>query len=148
MNEDCYIRRLNRNALYIPRAPLNWAVGTVPRLSSCLVRPTPINLVHDPFCPSDRIGYGADRSRNLRLTSIRSKFPRCENAGRNQEHALASLIHEAQSSTFALYSPALRRRFEAPAGSYFSGQLREDRIGTGVIQRHEIICAAAEGNLT
>src|SRR5207244_12384794 len=38
-------------------------------------RPTPINLPHDPFCPSDRIGYGTDRGRNLCLTAVLSKPP-------------------------------------------------------------------------
>src|SRR6266699_4958250 len=70
LNEDCYIRRLKRDALHIPRATPSIGLSNFPRLSSYLVRPVPINLLHDPLCPSDRIGYGADRSRNLRLTAV------------------------------------------------------------------------------
>ena len=39
-------------------------------------------------------------------------------------------------------------RFEAPAGSYFSGQLREDRIGTGVIQRDHLRSSRRQLDMT
>jgi hypothetical protein len=37
--------------------------------------PATLNLLHDPLCPPDRIGYGANRGRNLRLTAVLSKLP-------------------------------------------------------------------------
>src|SRR6266550_6222534 len=69
--------------------------------------PTPINLIHDSLCPSDRIGYGTDRGRNLCLTAIRSKLPCSQNAGGTQQNALASLIHEGSLavSLFCLPHP-------------------------------------------
>jgi len=46
------------------------------------VRPTHVNLIHDLFCPPDRIRYSADRGRHARSSVVLSKPSRSKNAGR------------------------------------------------------------------
>ena len=53
--------------------------------------PTAINLLHDPLCPLDRVINGADRCWDSRCSFVLREFPRCKDAGRNQQNALASL---------------------------------------------------------
>src|SRR5208282_3316601 len=54
---------------------------------------TSINLLHDPLCPAHRIGNSAHRGGNSRSTVVLSQFSGCEDAGGDQQHALATLIH-------------------------------------------------------
>src|SRR5438477_4585751 len=78
-------------------------------------RPAPINLLHDPLCPLDRVINGADRCRDSRSSFVLSKFPRCENTGGNQEHALAP----SSTDGILALSPCIRHeriRFLVPAG--------------------------------
>ena len=63
---------------------------------------TPINLIHYPFCPPDRIGDGAHRGRNPCSTVVLSKLSRREDASGDQQHALATLVH-LRSLAVSLY---------------------------------------------
>jgi hypothetical protein len=54
---------------------------------------TPINLLHYPFRPPDRIGNGAYRGRNLCSAVILRQLPCREDAGGDQQHALAAFLH-------------------------------------------------------
>jgi hypothetical protein len=53
----------------------------------------PINLLHDPLCPADSIRYGSYGSRNPRSAVVLRQFSSRENAGGDQQHALATLVH-------------------------------------------------------
>jgi len=64
----------------------------------------PINFFHYPFCPPDGIGNGAHRGRNPRPAVILRQLACREDAGGDQQHALATLIHSDQTSIFAFYS--------------------------------------------
>jgi len=70
-------------------------------------RPPPINLLHESLCPSDRIGYGSYRGRNPCSTVVLRQFPSREDARRDQQNALATLIHEGSLAQFAFCSPKL-----------------------------------------
>jgi hypothetical protein len=52
-----------------------------------------INFLHDSFCPSDRIGDGAHRGRNPRSAVVLRELSCREDAGGDQQHALATLVH-------------------------------------------------------
>src|SRR6266849_9886139 len=74
-------------------------------MARCIRGPTSVNLIHDPLSPANRVRYGADRCRNSRSTIVMSELAGRKNACRNQQNALASLIHARTLSSFAIYSP-------------------------------------------
>jgi len=76
------------------------------RLLRGFCRVTPINLLHDPLSPADRIGNGAHRGWNPCPTVVLSQLPRSKNAGCNQQDPLSAFVH---SGSLAL-SPCIRHR--------------------------------------
>ena len=54
------------------------------RLLRGFCRVTPVNLLHQSLCPSDRIGDGAHRGRNPRSTVVLSQLTRSKDAGGDQ----------------------------------------------------------------
>jgi len=69
---------------------------------------TPINLLHDPLSPTHGIRYGSYSGRNPRSAVVLRQLSCCENAGGDQQHALATLVH---FGSLAL-SPYVRYSFE------------------------------------
>ena len=67
---------------------------------------TPINLIHDLLSPADRIGDGAHRGRNPCSAVVLRELSCREDAGGDQQHALATLVH---LGSLAL-SPCIRHR--------------------------------------
>ena len=67
-------------------------------------RMPPINLFHYPLCPPDRIRYGSYGCRNPRPAIVLCQLSSGEDAGGDQEHALATFIHIDQRSIFAFSS--------------------------------------------
>ncbi len=65
---------------------------------------TPINFLHDPLCPADRIRDCGDRGRNPRSTVELREFTCCEDARGNEQNTLAPLIHAQQITIFAFSS--------------------------------------------
>jgi hypothetical protein len=63
-----------------------------------------VDLIHYLFCPPDSIGNGADRGWNPRSTFIQRQLSSREDAGGDQEHALATFVH---SGSLAV-SPCVR----------------------------------------
>jgi hypothetical protein len=75
-----------------------------------LCRMSPINLFHYPLCPPDTVRDGAHRRRNPRSAVVLRQLACREDAGGDQEHALATFIHPRKDTTiFALSSPVARR---------------------------------------
>src|SRR5690242_18962764 len=68
-------------------------------------RVPPINFLHVPFCPADRIGDGSYSSRDACPAIVLREPTRCEDAGGDQQHALATLVHNDQVIIFAFCSP-------------------------------------------
>jgi hypothetical protein len=59
---------------------------------------TSINLLHDPLCPAHRVGNGANRGRDTRSAVILRQFACREDAGGDQQHALATFVHRGMIS--------------------------------------------------
>jgi hypothetical protein len=57
-------------------------------------RPTPINLSQDFLSPPHPIGYGGHGRRNSFSAVVLCQLPCCQNRRSNQQHALATFIHE------------------------------------------------------
>lgn len=74
--------------------------------AGAIYRVTAINLLHDPFRPSDGIGNGCHSCRHPCSTVVLSEFPSREDARGNQKHALATFVH---LGSLAL-SPYIRHR--------------------------------------
>jgi len=62
-------------------------------LATGLYSPPPINFLHDPFCPPDGIGNGAHRGGHACSAIVLGEFPSREDAGGDQQHALATFVH-------------------------------------------------------
>lgn len=54
---------------------------------------TSINLLHDAFCPADRVGNGCHGSRHPCSAVVLRELPCREDAGCYQQHALAPFVH-------------------------------------------------------
>ena len=85
---------------------------------------TPINLLHYPFCPPDTVGNGAHRGRNPRSTVVLRQLAGREDAGGDQQHALATLVHQSSLafSPFVRHSAAGRADARARTGGVCDGR--------------------------
>ena len=104
-------------------SPLHlWKTPQLSRLSTHLRshklrRVTPINLLHDPLCPPDSICNGTHRGWNPCSAVVLRQFSRRKNAGSDQQHALATFVHEISVA----YSPFVRyNRFSREASFAYS----------------------------
>ena len=61
-----------------------------------------INLFHDPLCPPHGVGNGAYCGRNPCSAVVLRELPCREDAGGDQQHALATLVH-VRSLAVSLY---------------------------------------------
>ena len=58
-----------------------------------LHRVTLVDLLHYPFRPPNRVGDGTHRRRNSRPTVVLRQLAGREDAGGDQQHALATFVH-------------------------------------------------------
>jgi hypothetical protein len=67
--------------------------GLLPCLA--LLRPPPINLLHDLFSPANRVGNCSDGCRNPLSAIVLRQLPRRQNCRHDSKHALSTFIHRA-----------------------------------------------------
>jgi len=77
-------------------------ISTCPRLLRWLLRMTSVDLFHDPLCPAHAVCYGSYRSRDACSAVVLRELSCREDAGGDQQHALATLVHNDQVSIIRL----------------------------------------------